>query len=162
MNGKTLAGCILLVVWLACMTTSCGTLSGQDASSLDTAPTASQQVQPGQEPGTVDAKWFASMMSDLPPDIHLVDVRSKWAFAKAHLPGAVNLPRKVLFRQGCESYIARLPQEGTIILLCLTGKTCRSVYLWLRDKCRHPEMDRVFFLDAEINHETGTLVLQPQ
>ncbi len=162
MNKKTLTGCILLLVWLASAATSCGTLSGQDASSLDTAPTASPQVQPGQEPGTVDATWFAAVMSDLPPDIHLVDVRSKWAFAKAHLPGAVNLPRKDLLRQGCESYIARLPREGTIVLVCLAGSTCKFVYLRLRDKCRYPQMDRVFFLDAKIDHQTGTLVLQPQ
>ncbi|HDQ41219.1 MAG TPA: rhodanese-like domain-containing protein [Desulfonatronum sp.] len=160
MNRKTLIGCILLLIWLAGVTMSCATLSGQNATPPETTPDlklSTTQVPPGREPGTVDEKWFAEMMGDLPSDVHLVDVRSKWAFAKAHLPKSMNMPRKDFYSQGCEAYIAKLPQHGTIIFICTAGNYSRSVYSSIRDRCRYQEIHRVFFLNARIDYENGTL-----
>ncbi len=118
---------------------------------------APRQVQPGPDPGTVDPEWFASVIRDLPPGIHLVDVRPEHSFARAHLQGSVNIPAREALEQGCESIYSRLPREGTVIFICVTGRFSRAMYSRLLNTCQYPEMDRIYVLNARIDYEAGTL-----
>jgi rhodanese-related sulfurtransferase len=51
----------------------------------------------------------------------IVDTRAPTDFAKAHVPGAVNIPLETLFRP---ENLAQLPTDGTrIVIVCHTGHT---------------------------------------
>ena len=61
------------------------------------------------------------------PKLHIVDVRDAAQFAKAHVPGAVNLEWRQVFAMR-----ASLPRDKTILLYCNTSSLAAQVAMALR------------------------------
>jgi rhodanese-related sulfurtransferase len=79
----------------------------------------------------VDANAGTLLAEQIPaadyPKLHIVDVRDAAQFAKAHVPGAVNLEWRQVFAMR-----ASLPRDKTILLYCNTSSLAAQVAMALR------------------------------
>lgn len=98
------------------------------------------------EPDTVDTEWFKSVVSNLPKDITLIDVRSKEEYASGHIPGAINIPNDTKI----EDLEKLLPKSGYVIFYCKTGATSGEVYMNVKEKLKAKDMERYYILDATV------------
>lgn len=73
---------------------------------------------------TTNANFVSKVVRDKIPNITIVDVRSAKAFAKGHIPGAINLPDEEYNSfKGAETEFPGLRKDGINIVYCYT-QTC--------------------------------------
>lgn len=79
----------------------------------------------------VDANAGTVLAEQIPaedyPKFHIVDVRDAAQFAKAHVPGAVNIEWRQVFAQR-----ASLPRDKTLLLYCNTSSLAAQAAMALR------------------------------
>lgn len=73
-------------------------------------------------------KTVSAIMSENSGDYLFVSVRQADAYAKGHLPGALNVP----FGRGMGKDLVKLPRDKKIIVYCYTGQTSAQVMTVLR------------------------------
>lgn len=68
---------------------------------------------------------FARLTDDnLENDPFILSVRSLDDYAKGHIPGAINIPWREVFK---EENLAKLPEDGQIVVYCYTGHTSSQI-----------------------------------
>ena len=68
------------------------------------------------------------MMIDSEADITLLSIRQRSAFAKGHIPGAINIP----WGKGMQEYFGQLPKDKKLVVYCYTGQTAGQTVAGLR------------------------------
>ena len=68
------------------------------------------------------------MMIDGEQDISILSIRQSSAFAKGHIPGAIN----IAWGKGMQEYFGQLPQDKKIVVYCYTGQTAGQAVAGLR------------------------------
>ena len=68
------------------------------------------------------------MMIDAEQDITILSIRQPSAFAKGHIPGAIN----IAWGQGMQEYFGQLSKDKKIIVYCYTGQTAGQAVAGLR------------------------------
>ncbi|BAI81388.1 rhodanese domain protein [Deferribacter desulfuricans SSM1] len=112
-------------------------------------------IKPGPDEGTVDIEFFKTLIDDRPDNIHIVDVRTPEEFEEGHVKGAINIPVDDMYKKGCDYIINKLPKDGYIIFMCASGGRAGEMYFGLKEDCNYKEMDRLYFLDAHVNYDSG-------
>jgi len=104
----------------------------------------------------IDARWIGPILEQgaLPVGLHLIDVRSPSQFARAHLPGAINVP---FDPEAMELNISRLPARGPILFTCKHGSISTDAWFSLPETLQ----ERSFILDAEVKCRDGECKVSP-
>jgi len=113
-------------------------------------------IQPGDETGMINPKWFAKAWKTgtVSPHIQLVDVRKISEYRDGHLTGALHIP--------WHSDTGRIdsslfPSEKLTLLYCNTGTLSSDAY----DSLDEETAKRVLFLDAVVKCRKGTCKIAP-
>lgn len=109
-----------------------------------------EAVKAGKEEGTIDKQFFTKIVADKPVNVALVDVRTKFEYDAGHFAGAQHVFINDLFDKGCDATLARLPKDGFIVFVCATGARAGEVYFEIKDNCKYSDIEKMFFLDAEV------------
>ena len=109
-----------------------------------------EAVKAGKEEGTIDKQFFTKIVADKPVNVALVDVRTKFEYDAGHFAGAQHVFINDLFDKGCDATLARLPKDGFIVFVCATGARAGEVYFEIKDNCTYSDIEKMFFLDAEV------------
>ena len=77
------------------------------------------KVYLGEDDGMIDQFWFASkVLTEMPANIQLVDVRKKSDYDEGHLPGAVN----IAWDSKAEKIdTSKFPKDKLVVIYCNTG-----------------------------------------
>lgn len=68
------------------------------------------------------------MMIDAEQDITILSIRQPSAYAKGHIPGAIN----IAWGKGMQEYFGQLPEDKKIVVYCYTGQTAGQAVAGLR------------------------------
>ena len=91
---------------------------------------AAQQYFAGGTKNIKAADLFANLNDgDASNDPFMVDIRAPEDYANGHIPGAINIPGKVLFTA---DGLAKLPKDKQIVLNCYSGQTASQSTAALR------------------------------
>ncbi len=74
-------------------------------------------------PGEVDITEFKEALAKLPPEVVILDVRTKSEAEKGTLPGAINVPLDEL-----EQRLADVPKDKKVLVHCTTGARAEMAY----------------------------------
>jgi hydroxyacylglutathione hydrolase len=107
-------------------------------------------ITAGKEEGTIDKQFFKKIVADEPVNVSLVDVRTKFEYDAGHFAGARHVFINDLFDKGCDATLARFPKDGFIVFVCTTGARAGEMYFEIKDNCKYSDIDKMFFLDAEV------------
>lgn len=144
---------ILLLTLLAFVLAGCGTTAKVAVNKLDSIKTT------GKEEGSIDKEFFKQMVAQKPTNVTIVDVRTPFEYNAGHFEGAKHIYINDMYDKGCPSITDRLPKEGYVVFVCASGARAGEMYFGLKDDCKYPEMNRLFFLDANIKYApTGPMV----
>ena len=100
------------------------------------------EVYLGKEDGTVDTQWFYEhYKSGTLKNIQLIDVRSKKAYDKGHLKGALSISWD---SDDITIDSSKFPKDKLVILYCNTGMLSSDSY----DSLDRDVSDGVLYLDA--------------
>ena len=111
-------------------------------------------VKAGKDEGTVDKDFFKTLIDSRPDNIVVVDVRTPQEFQNGHMNGAINIPVDDMYKD-CNLITSKLPKDKYIVFVCATGGRSGEMYFGLKDDCKYPEMNRLFFLDAHVDYVGG-------
>jgi hydroxyacylglutathione hydrolase len=125
------------------------------------AAPAVASVPAGEDEGMVDTDWFRKMITNIPQNVAILDLRSPEEFAGGHVEGAINLPAEIMYNEGgCQKTIAQLPKDKFVIFHCMGGSKSGGVYFELKEKCTYPGIDKMFYLGAEISFKDGKVLIE--
>lgn len=116
-------------------------------------------IKPGKEEGTVDVEFFKTLLDQRPDDILIVDVRSEREFNSGHISGAVNINVDDIYKD-CSLVTSKLQKDKYIIFMCSTGGRAGEIYFGLKEDCKYPNMDKLFFLDTNVDCSSGKCVVK--
>lgn len=122
-------------------------------------PVKAAVIKPGKEEGTVDVEFFKTLIDERPDDILIVDVRSEREFNSGHIKGAININVDDIYKD-CSLVSSKLPKDKYIIFMCSTGGRAGEMYFGLKEDCNYPHMDKLFFLDANVDFSSGKCVIK--
>ncbi len=101
------------------------------------------KVYLGADKGMIDQNWFASVvLSDMPKNIQLIDVRKASDFKDGHLPGAINVPWDSKKEKIDTS---KFPKGKLAVLYCNTGMQSAESALSIASVGKD-----VLYFDAEV------------
>ena len=112
-------------------------------------------VTAGGEEGTIDVGQFQQILDENPDSILIVDVRDPDEFEGGTFPGAVNIPVGELEKRADE-----LPKDKPVVFVCTTGARSGESFWMLKDV--RPEMDKCYFLDADVTYEDAAPKIIPR
>lgn len=93
----------------------------------------------------IDQFWFADVvLTNLPENIQLVDVRKEKDFKDGHIKGAINVP----FKDG-KVDMKKLPQDKLNVFYCNTGMQSTEAALWAIKN--NKDKKSVMYFDAIVN-----------
>lgn len=101
---------------------------------------------PKPKPGEFPVDPFVKLLSSVPSDTILLDVRTEEEAKEDMIRGAVNIPADEVGRR-----IAELPVNKRIIAYCSSGVRAEMAYHILKSKGRR----NVFFLNAKVDFDEG-------
>ncbi|WP_303721714.1 rhodanese-like domain-containing protein [Malonomonas rubra] len=81
--------------------------------------------------------------------VTVVDVRSAEDYLAAHIPGALNIYDEDFIFKAKEA-VAKLPQEGRVVLLCATGGRAGGAYYAILGESDYVNKNNLQYLDAVI------------
>jgi len=116
-------------------------------------------IKAGSDEGTVDKEFFKTLIDSRPDNIVIVDVRTPSEFQNGHVEGAINIPVDDMYKD-CGLVTSKLPKDKYVIFMCATGGRAGEMYFGLKDDCKYPNMDKLFFLDAHIDYSSGKCVVK--
>jgi 3-mercaptopyruvate sulfurtransferase SseA len=122
-------------------------------------PVKAAVIKPGKEEGTVDVEFFKTLIDERPDDILIVDVRSEREFNSGHIKGAININVDDIYKD-CSLVSSKLPKDKYIIFMCSTGGRAGEMYFGLKEDCNYPHMDKLFFLDANVDCSSGKCIVK--
>lgn len=111
-------------------------------------------VKAGKDEGTVDKEFFKTLIDSRPDNIAIVDVRTPQEFQNGHIKGAINIPVNDIYKD-CNLVVSKLPKNKDIIFVCVSGNRSEEIYFGLKEDCKYPEINRLFFLDAHVDYTGG-------
>jgi rhodanese-related sulfurtransferase len=113
-------------------------------------------VQLGSEEGMIDATWFVQQLNagTLPPQIQLVDLRSKEDYDQQHLTNAIHLD---LDTQTGELDSTKLPKDKLSLFYCYTGMRSTDAY----DTLDKQTAKRVRYLNAVVKCKKEKCEIHP-
>lgn len=123
-------------------------------SSSEKTASAPSAIKLGADEGTVDKEFFKTLIDERPDNIVIVDVRSPSEFATGHVKGAINIPVDDMYKD-CNNVTSKLPKDKYVIFMCASGGRAGEMYFGLKEDCKYPEMNRLFFLDAHVDYSSG-------
>jgi rhodanese-related sulfurtransferase len=100
-------------------------------------------VKKGTVEGAIDTAAFEQILKERPDSIALIDVRDPDEYAVCHLPGAVNMPVKMV-----EKNVAQLPADKPIVFVCSTGARSGESFYMVQEM--RPELKEVYYLEAVV------------
>ena len=112
-------------------------------------------VTAGGDEGVIDVAQFQQILSENPDSMFIVDVRDPEEFAAGTFPGAVNIPVGEL-----EKRVDELPKDKPVVFVCTTGARSGESFWMVKDV--RPEMDKCYFLDADVAYEGTTPTIVPR
>lgn len=133
------------------------TKSGGDIEKAEKAEAG--KLKSGMGEGTIDVEYFKTLIDSRPDNIHIVDVRSPNEFESGHVKGAINIPVNDIYKKGCDAILNKLPDNGNIIFMCSAGGRSGEMYFGIQDMCGYENMDRLYFLDANVDYSSGECVV---
>lgn len=95
--------------------------------------------------GAIEVAQFKQIIADNPGSIVIVDVRDPEEFQQGTFKGARNIPVNQL-----EKELKTMPTDKPVVFVCSTGARSGEAYWMARDV--RPDMDKVYFLDAEVTY----------
>lgn len=95
--------------------------------------------------GAIEVAQFKQIIADNPGSIVIVDVRDPEEFQQGTFKGARNIPVGQL-----EKELKTMPTDKPVVFVCSTGARSGEAYWMARDV--RPDMDKVYFLDAEVTY----------
>lgn len=111
-------------------------------------------VKAGKDEGTVDKEFFKTLVEQQPDNTVVVDVRTPQEFQNGHIKGAINIPVDDMYKD-CNLVTSKLPKDKNVIFVCATGGRSGEMYFGLKEDCKYPEMNKLFFLDAHVDYLGG-------
>lgn len=126
-------------------------ISKKDAGPVSASGVA---VKAGKDEGTVDKEFFKTLIDNRPGNILIVDVRNPQEFQNGHINGAINIPVDDIYKD-CSLVTSKLPGDKYVIFVCVSGGRAGEMYFGLKEDCKYPETDRLFFLDAHVSYAGG-------
>lgn len=98
----------------------------------------------------LDARWIGPLLVQgrFPEGLTLIDVRPAAQYAKAHLPGAINVPYD---EAAMELDLSKLPKKGPILFTCKHGSISADAWFSLPETLQR----RSFTLDADVVCKEG-------
>ena len=69
----------------------------------------------------------------------VIDVRTEQEYAQGHVPGALLLPIQTL-----REHMGQVPADGSVLLLCRTGRRAETAYDMIREA--YPQKKNLWFL----------------
>jgi rhodanese-related sulfurtransferase len=115
---------------------------------------AGAPMKAGKAEGTIDTDNFVQMIKEKPGNLYLVDVRDPEEFTRGSFTTAVNIPVEQL-----EAKLGTLPQDRPVVFVCNTGARSGESYYMVQDL--KPEMENVYYLDAEVTYrKDGTFEIK--
>ncbi|WP_308775192.1 rhodanese-like domain-containing protein [uncultured Bilophila sp.] len=79
------------------------------------------------------------LMDSLGGKLTVIDVRTEQEYAQGHVPGAVLLPIQTL-----REHMDQVPADGSVLLLCRTGRRAEAAYDMIREA--YPQKKNLWFL----------------
>ena len=99
-------------------------------------------------PEAIPAKEFKELVAA--GEVTVVDVRAPEEFAAGHLPGAINIfDEDFIFKP--KEAVAKLPEEGRVVLHCATGGRAGGAYYAILGETDYANKNNLQYLDAVIN-----------
>jgi len=108
--------------------------------------TMAGEVKSGKEEGSIDIAVFEKIIKENPESILLIDVRDPDEYAAGSFKTAKNLPVDQL-----EKEIKTLPTDKPVVFVCATGARSGESYYMVKDM--RPDMNNVYYLEAEVTHK---------
>ncbi|ADV46096.1 rhodanese-like domain-containing protein [Nitratifractor salsuginis] len=104
----------------------------------------------------LDARWIAPLLEKgrFPKGLKVVDVRQPSAYARGHLPGALNFP---FDEEKMELNVSALPKKGPILFTCKHGSISADAWFSLPEELQK----RVFVIDADVVCEGEKCTVTP-
>lgn len=124
------------------------------------APGTINFIKPGKAEGEIDKEFFKKIAEEKPSNVVFVDVRTPFEYAAGHLEGAKHIYINDLFKKGCESVVSQLPKDGYVIFICVTGARAGEMYFGMQDECKNQNMNRLFYLDADVAYTGGKAIVK--
>ncbi|TYB35218.1 MAG: hypothetical protein FXF49_01575 [Flexistipes sinusarabici] len=63
-------------------------------------------------------------------------------------------------KKGCDYVINQLPEDGYVVFMCSAGGRASEIYYALQDMCGYKQMDRLYYIDAHVNYESGKCTIK--
>ena len=79
------------------------------------------------------------LMDTLGDKLTVIDVRTEQEYAQGHVPGALLLPIQTL-----REHMGQVPADGSVLLLCRTGRRAEAAYDMIREA--YPQKKNLWFL----------------
>lgn len=79
------------------------------------------------------------LMDTLGDKLTVIDVRTEQEYAQGHVPGALLLPIQTL-----REHMGQVPADGSVLLLCRTGRRAETAYDMIREA--YPQKKNLWFL----------------
>jgi rhodanese-related sulfurtransferase len=112
-------------------------------------------IKGGETKGAIDKAQLEQILRERPESIHLIDVRSPEEYAVCHLPGAVNIPVRMVGKK-----MAELPSDKPIVFVCSTGTRSGKIFSMVQDM--RPELKEVYYLEANVTcSRDGSFTIAP-
>lgn len=125
------------------------------AAAKKAAPVKQGALKPGKEEGSLDHQAFRDLVKAGAASILLIDVRDSEEYAKASLPGSVNIPTEEL-----EKKLPGMKVDRPIVFVCSTGARSGEAYYMVQDL--RPDLKEVYYMDGEITYDDqGGYTLKP-
>jgi len=110
-------------------------------------------VHVGEDDGMIDQFWFAKVvLTDLPKNIQLVDVRKAKQYEEGHIKGAINVP----FADE-KLDVSKLPKDKLVVFYCNTGMMSTDSFMFLSDE----QNKNVLYFDANVKCKKNECTVEP-
>lgn len=103
-------------------------------------------LKPGSDSGSVDGKWFSSVVASLPTNVLLIDVRDPNSFSKGHIKGAINIFAEKIKPT---EFIKMLPKDKEIVFYCGSGTRAMEAREFAKE-AKFEKIDSLMYFDANI------------
>lgn len=104
-------------------------------------------LKPGVDSGTVDGEWFKTVVSNLPSNVLLVDVRDPASYENGHLKGAVHIYAS---KMKPDAFAALLPKDKEIVFYCSSGTRAIEAREFAK-QANIPNLETALYLDAKVS-----------
>lgn len=104
-------------------------------------------LKPGVDSGSVDGEWFKTVVSNLPSNVLLVDVRDPASYENGHIPGATHIYAS---RMKAEAFASVLPKDKELVFYCSSGTRAIEAREFVKE-VNIPNLATALYLDAKVD-----------